>query len=128
MKDDLREELEGELLDRIDELEKVEELNAELLEALKDCAGMSLFTSPKWDAAIAKAEGGVERGYHKDGSWRSTIIAARIIAARDKALNAELLEALKKLRDDESMPRRFLPEICTAIAKAEDYAAQPRME
>lgn len=29
----------------------------ELLSALKDCMEMSLLTSPKWDAAIAKAEG-----------------------------------------------------------------------
>lgn len=36
-----------------------------------------------------------------------------------EALNAELLEALKELRDDDSMPGRFLPVICTAIAKAE---------
>lgn len=38
---------------RIEELEK---LNAELLEALKDCMAMSLLTSSKWDEAVAKAE------------------------------------------------------------------------
>ena len=34
-------------------------------------------------------------------------------------LNAELLAALRELRDDDSIPGRFLPFIAAAIAKAE---------
>jgi hypothetical protein len=36
-----------------------------------------------------------------------------------RKLNAELLAALRQLRDDDSMPGRFLPLICEAIAKVE---------
>jgi hypothetical protein len=38
------------------ENQQLREINADLLEALKDCMVMSLFTSSKWDAALAKAE------------------------------------------------------------------------
>ena len=44
---------------------------------------------------------------------------ARLIAAAP-----DLLAALNELRDDETLPGRFLPQICDAIAKAGSKSVQ----